>query len=253
MVVGASALLVFGTAAAAGACGADEFQWAGKMSHTPWYGVEGDISVDHESMPTVNQPTGTGHILNNLTMSAATAGCPHADDPTARCFIAPGNQLGDVAGTCRDTAVVEAYMEENDVNQYDCVNFPPGQISLEQQDFYTVFFTGTCNAAGYGLTNAYIYNGTSTDLIGQAWLPYCAHSTIYADTEFNESATSSCPTLTEYEEFGYGTHELYQSDNGKTWSLWTTSGEYDTDTTGSNPLHLTPTPPTSAYRFKTWG
>lgn len=253
-IAGASALLTFGTATAAGACAAGQLQWAGKVSGTGWDGVEGKISVDHESMPTINQPTGTGHILNSLTMSESPGDCPNPPyGPTRRCFIAAGNQLGLVGGNCHNTAVVEAYMEENDVNQYDCADFSPGQISLAQQDFYTVFYTGTCNGDGYGLVNAYINNGTSLDLIGQAWLPACALSQVYANTEFLESATSSCPTLTKYEEFGYGTNELYESPNGKTWDLWTQSEEYYTTSTGPNPLHMTPTPPTSADRFKTWG
>jgi hypothetical protein len=141
-------------------------------------------------------------------------------------------------------------MEEVDVNAYDCTAYAPGQISLATTDYYTTYYTGTCTS-GNGLSDAYVYNGSAWTLIGQAWLPGCATSHVKALTEFGVfGSTSSCtaPTLTQYEHFGNNTKTLYQSSNGTTWTKWTTS----TSTGPTAPLSITPTPPTSTAKFKTW-
>ena len=74
------------------------------------------------------------------------------------CFVSPGNQLGAVAGNCIDVTVVEAFMEESDVNAYDIQSYPLGQISLETTDFYTAFYTNECNGSA-GSDDPYVYNG----------------------------------------------------------------------------------------------
>lgn len=222
------------------------YQWAGKESATKWEGVEGDISVDAESVPNSTDY----HILNYIDMSDFTATC-HSE---GSCWIQVGDELGytGVPGVsvCHSSGI-EAYVEEADVNAYHCGAYPT--ISLAQTDFYTEYnYGGKCNSGGDGIITAYLYNGSTLYHIGTAYFPECpAKSTLFAQSEFDEfNGASGNPTLAEYQYFGYKTTRwLGQSSNGKTWSQWTTSLTHGPN----SPLHLTPDPVSGHDKFITWG
>jgi hypothetical protein len=212
--------------------------------------VEGGITVDGESVPNNTNY----HILNYVDMSAA-GNC----EGQGSCWIQVGNALGytylgGYPHSCQTpVTTVEAFMEEGDVNTYICTAYTPGQISLQQNDYYTTYYTGTCNGANQGLVNGYVYNGVNWILIGQAWLPGCASSTIYAQSEFDSfnlpPNNGPCPVLNQNEYFGSGGWVLYQSADGANWTQWTTSLTH-----GPNaPLQMYPTNVSGWNNFRTWG
>jgi hypothetical protein len=86
-------------------------------------------------------------------------------------------------------------------------------------------------------------------LIGQAWIPDYAVSTVYAQTEFAESGGMTCPSLNEYQYFGYYGGPLEQSPNGTSWQDWNSSLQQGPD----SPLNLGPNPVTPSDAFATWG
>jgi len=226
------------------------YQWSGKVSADTWLGVEGDISVDSESVPDDTDY----HILNYVDMSSETGNCWSQGS----CWIQTGNSIGFTGIVpwrylCQSSGI-EAYAEVDDVNSYLCNGISPVQIPLIQNDYWTSYYTGDCNGAGDGLTDSDVYNGTGWYLTGQAWLPGCAASTVYAQSEVDEfNGQTSCPTLSPYEYFGTngsGTTSagtVLEQYNG-TWSDWTTSlqqGPYA-------PLELSPNPLSGYDGFKTW-
>jgi len=211
------------TAGVTGAA-ASTYQYSGKTSANPWLGVEGDISTDSESVP-----NDLGYHILNYVGLAQSGSCD-----SGACWIQAGNSLGATFSSgnpnyCYST-YVQAYMEEADVNNYDCVAYANTQIPLIQNDYYTTFYTWTCSG-GDGLSDAYIYNGSAWTLIGQAWLPSCAGSSaVDALTEFLEGpGQTGFPTLGEYEYFGtngsggQSSGTILQQYNGSAWTPWTTS------------------------------
>lgn len=241
-VVSVSVALSASTAVAAGACGG--YAYAGKGStESVWEGVEGKIGgFDTESIP-----SGYDHIANWLGVTDSGGSCGRTF-----CWIQTGNIFGSAGSTrdntwCTSHNIQHAYMEENDVNAYDCKTYPAAQIPLTNSNYYTAYYTGSC-PGGVGLHDAYIYGQSEGWVrLGIAYLPGCGGDNITVVTEFY-AATGSCPALTKYEEFGHTTGPIEHSSNGATWSDWTTSGSFL-----NSPLNITPNPPDSTDLFKTWG
>lgn len=231
------------------------YQWAGKDSSlTTWLGVEGDIGLDYETVP-----NSTGyHILNYIDMTDLTNHC----QGYTRCWIQIGDSIG-YTGTSKShchSSSPQAYVEEADVNAYNCGSYPNTQEPLATTMFYTLYdLNSQCNSSGDGKITGWIYNPTlkSYFLAGVAYFPRCpAKSKLFAQTEFDEFGGTGTPTLKPYEYFGYNTTRwLGQSSNGKTWAKWTTSLTHCATTppsSGCSPLHLTPTTLSGHDQFKTW-
>lgn len=239
-----SVLFLLTASSVAWACSG--YQWSGKKSSLTWQGVEGNLSVDGES---IGNDTGY-HILNYIDMSNFNYGC----QGFTSCWIQAGDSLGFTGASgysayCQSN-YIQAYVEVGDVNSYGCYGYTSSQLSLTQNDYYTTYFTQTCNSSGDGLTDAYVYNtNVGWALIGQAWIPNCAASTIFAQSEFDEFGGTTCPVLQQYQYFGYYGGPLNQSPNGLSWQSWTTSLQHGPD----SPLNLSPNPVTSSDSFAVWG
>ena len=245
-------LVVPNSAATASGCysASDPWQYSGKASGLTWQGVEGDISVDTETLP---NDTGY-HLLNYIDMNENTppaGSCPYT--PLGTCWI----QIGDSVGTtgpppanCK-TQGIRAYIEKSDVNGYECFAATAMGVPLAQNDYYSLHYTGT-NSGTNGLVEAWITakNGVQVN-IGYAYLPNYAKSTLYALTEFDSFSASDqgCPSLAKYQYFGHYNGPLEQSPDGLSWTPWTTSEQYGPD----SPLNLNPNPDTHSDNFETWG
>jgi hypothetical protein len=244
-VASSSMLLALAPAAMAGACSGYQYQEGGKYnSATGWRGVEGQLNEPTESVPNFT----TSHIASYVSMwEGGTNTCPHA--ALGQCQIQTGIVIGAGPGNCVRATAPVAYAEENDVNAYVCNFFP--QLPLASSDYFTTFYTGTCNGANQGLTDAYYFDGSVWSLVAQAWLPNCAASKVLATTEFEEvnHTATACPVLTKYQTFGYTTKILYDSSNGSTWTPWTSSQKNGPRA----PVQISPTTVQSSDRFKSWG
>ncbi|MHB1928615.1 MAG: hypothetical protein ACYCUG_04170 [Acidimicrobiales bacterium] len=159
-------------------------------------------------------------------------------DGLGACWIQTGNSLGKTyygSSVCKSPSI-EAYMEEADINGYDCHAYISGQIGLAQTTFYDTFSTGNCNTNHDALMDAYVENDSGFHLVGQAWIPGCANATIYGQTEFDEFGGTGCPVLNGNEYFGYGSDSIQQMNASYNWVFWLDSG-----TNGPYaPLALTP-------------
>ena len=203
------------------------YYYAGLETNSYAYaGVEGYISVDGQQV----YDESFQHLLNYVGVITPLS-CS-----VTTCGIQTGDGTGTISGHSNPSGATtpNPYMEENDVNGYDPAW---SSIGLTQNDFYTVFYTGTTKHVGgnvVGLFDAYVQpSGSSPQLIGQAWLRDYRRVVPGGITEVEEVGSSeNCPTLNQYEYFGTngsggsnsGTYlEALTGGSTQTWEAWPSS------------------------------
>jgi hypothetical protein len=195
------------------------YVYTGQEANGYYQGLEGAISVDTLSLPN----TSSAHNVNWVGLTNFQT--------SPNYWLQVGYGYGALPSPCGAVSSLYAYEENQDVNGYNCTWETP--ISLAQNDYYTVFYTGTFNdencPGADGLLDGYIYNGSSWTLIGQAWVPSCAANlTPQALAEGYTASSATCPDWNQYEYFGTngsgtvnsGT-SLDLSTNGTSWAAWT--------------------------------
>lgn len=180
--------------------------YAGEHTLDLHAGIGRYISVDGISMWDQGQ---YGHLLNYLNVQY-----------DSNHWLQVGYGMGSAGSGYSSN--LEAYVEGSDVNGYDFGYYP--NIPLAQNDFYTLYYTGTSNGGNF-LWDGWINNGSNWILIGQSWVPDVA-ATAYAQTEAAVFLNQPCPVLNPYEWFGtYGNGAAdantgLELDDGGNWALW---------------------------------
>lgn len=192
-----------------------------------WGGIATDISKTGLGVPS---GLANSHIL--VYVAACTERCfgmASYDDclngNLDMCFIQVGYGLGHLPNK-NSESVPDLYLEYNDIFQYSDSWYSNAAFPLSQNNFYTVWKSGTQCFNGVGnLWNAYYSQdptgSSGTHLLGQACL---ANQTpqVGAFTELwqNNASNYNCPTIAPYQYFatdGSGKPTFNIVFNGTTW------------------------------------
>lgn len=185
------------SALAATTCGAYDYKYMGQATPSAsWDQAYGDISVASIAVPA---GLSNAHEINYLSLTDVEDRCNTDIRSSMNCWIQAGYGEGNVGGYI-NTKGQEPYMEYSDEYGYN-VNWVT-TFGLTQDDYVTVYDTGTQDGMGNTLYEAFIQPTTlGAKMIGKAWL-YRQSVYVQAYSEGENFSSAACPSIKQYIYFG---------------------------------------------------